>query len=354
MTRKRTGLLILLTLLSVIFLTGCGDKSNTISNENFKASSHVRSDYLKVAFLDVGQGDSIFIELPNNQTMLIDAGNPENGTDVSKYIQDAGYSRIDYVVATHPHDDHIGGLPEIIKTFDVGSIYMPKVSNNTSVFENLLTEIDHKGYQITEAKAGVTILNDGDLNIDIVAPVESSYKDLNNYSAVIKLDYGSTSFLFTGDAEKLSENEITADLNADVLKVGHHGSEYSSGPSFIEKVSPNYAVISVGKGNLYGHPSNETLKTLSAAGVTTFRTDYDSTIVFTSDGSEITVEQASSGNSVLTPSAANAGDIAVYVTASGSKYHKEGCPYLSKSKIPIALSDARLKYDPCSKCNPPL
>ena len=186
--------------------------------------------------------------------------------------------------------------------------------------------------------------------------MKSSYDDLNNYSAVIRLDYGITSFLFMGDAEKLSENQIKADVDADVIKVGHHGSDYSSSPSFINKVSPEYAVISVGKGNDYGHPSSVTLDTLSANQVMIYRTDEQGTIVFQSDGSKITVENIASKSSIQQAGPDNysydAGTT-VYVTKTGTKYHRAGCPYLSKSKIPIPLSEAIINYDPCFKCNPP-
>lgn len=363
--KKSIIMLLLITLLTVFSFAGCGDDSNATSDVNSGTSPQKLSGELRVSFLDVGQGDSIFIELPNEETMLIDAGNPADASSITKYIQDAGYDEIDYVVATHPHGDHIGGMADIIKTFDIGSIYMPKAGNNTASFENLLDVIDEKGYEISTAKAGVNVLNDGNLNIDIIAPVESSYSDLNNYSAVIKLNYGSTSFLFMGDAEKLVENQITAEVNADVIKVGHHGSEYSSGESFIEAVSPKYAVISVGVGNQYGHPSNETLKTLNSVGSTIYRTDLDGTIAFTSDGSNISIGKSPSygyqddtDKAIPLPAATapdtNQDDVIVYVTDTGSKYHRDGCQYLSKSKIPISLSEAVLSYEPCSRCNPPV
>lgn len=246
---------------------------------------------LKVSYIDVGQGDAIFMELPNGKSMLIDAGNPSDGSIVVSYIKHEGVSKIDYLVATHPHSDHIGGLPQVISTFDIGSIYMSKVSTTTKVFENLLTSIENKGLKINTAKAGVNILHEGNLRVDILAPVSASYSDLNNYSVVVKVVYGASSFLFMGDAEKLSENQITADVNADVLKVGHHGSEYSSGKSFIDAVSPEISVISVGAGNQYGHPYSGTLNTLLGAGSKVYRTDLDGTIVFVSDGTKITVSK---------------------------------------------------------------
>ncbi len=348
--KKRVIPLLFVTLLTVFSLCGCVSESNSASNISSDRNSYELSEDLKVSFLDVGQGDSIFLELPNKESMLIDAGNPDDADYIANYIQDAGYSNIDYVVGTHPHSDHIGGLTEIIRKFDIGSIYMPKISNNTNSFEKLLSEIISHNYEITVAKAGKKILNDKNLNIDIIAPVESSYYELNDYSAVIKVDFGSTSFLFMGDAEKLSESQITTDVDADVIKIGHHGSESSSSSLFLDKVSPTYAVISVGAGNTYGHPSDRTLDTLSSKNIITYRTDYDGTIVFTSDGSKITANKMPSSDFIVQTTSDV--DPIVYITNTGSKYHREGCPYLSKSKIPISLSEAILNYEPCSQCNP--
>lgn len=246
---------------------------------------------LTVHYLDVGQGDSIFIELPQNKTMLIDASTGAYGEGIADYIEQKGYSKIDYLVATHPHADHIGGMEDIVKEFTIGEIYMPRASTTTKTYKNLLTAIKAKGNKINTAEAGVSIYGDSSLRIDILAPNSTSYEDLNNYSAVIKLSYGSRSFLFTGDAEKLSENEITADVSADVLKVGHHGSSTSSGEAFISRVNPKYAVISCGKDNSYGHPHKETMETLQKHNTEVFRTDTMGTIIATTNGTDLNLTQ---------------------------------------------------------------
>lgn len=145
---------------------------------------------LTVSFIDVGQGDSTFIALPNGQTMLIDAGNPQDSGTVLNVIKKYGFSRLDYVVATHPHSDHIGGMAEVISAVDVGKLYMPKKSHTTKTFENLVNTIANKGLSINTAKAGVNILDEGSLRIDILSPVSDSYSDLNDYSAVVKMVYG--------------------------------------------------------------------------------------------------------------------------------------------------------------------
>lgn len=247
------------------------------------------SDNVRVHFLDVGQGDSIFIELTDGKSMLIDASTAEYGEGIADYIKDNGYNKIDYLVATHPHADHIGGMQDVVEQLEIGEIYMPKASSTTKTYKNLLKAIKAKGNKINTAKAGNTIYSDSSLGIDILAPNSDSYEEINDYSVVIKLVYGSKSFLFTGDAEKLSENEITADVSADVLKVGHHGSSTSSSDKFIKRVNPEYAVISCGEGNSYGHPHKETIKTLNKYDVEIFRTDTMGTIIAQTDGESLEI-----------------------------------------------------------------
>ena len=249
------------------------------------------SSLLNVYYLDVGQGDSELIELPDGRNMLIDAGNAENGSQINHFLQEQSIDKIDYLVATHPHADHIGGMAEVVQAVDIGSVYMPKVSTNSKTFENLISTIEQKGLKISTAKAGVTLFDQGNLKAVLVAPVGTKYTDLNQYSAVIQLVYGDTSFLFTGDAGAESEKQITADIHADVLKVGHHGSDTSSTKSFLERVSPKYAVIEVGEDNKYGHPDATTLKKLKDIGAEIYRTDEDGTIRIQSDGENITVEK---------------------------------------------------------------
>ena len=252
---------------------------------------------LRVSFIDVGQGDSEFIELPNGETLLIDAGTNETGADVVSYISSLGYTSIDYVVGTHPHEDHIGGLDDVIRTFDVESVYMPKVTADTKTFEDVLDAVDEKGLTINTAKAGVTLVDGDGLSVKMLAPVLDEYDNTNDYSAVIRIVYDDTSFIFMGDAEQYAEDLITGDVDSDVLKVGHHGSSTSTGEAFLERVSPSYAVISCGLGNSYGHPHTETIEKLG--GIPVFRTDEMGTIVATSDGSEIsfrTLGKSDTGN----------------------------------------------------------
>lgn len=254
-------------------------KGNPVTNTTEKLESE-----LIVHFLDVGQGDSTFIELPNNRTMLIDGAEKKYATKIINYIKDLGYSQIDFILGTHPHADHIGGLSDIINTFDIGTIYMPKVVATSKTYENLLTTIKNKNLKIKTGSSGVEILSEENLHGFLVAPNKEKYSSLNNYSLVLKLVYGNTKFLFMGDAEELSENEINADISADVIKVGHHGSNTSTSAKFLAKVNPKYAIISVGENNSYNHPSIETIEKIKQYTNDIYRTDLNGTIIIKSNG----------------------------------------------------------------------
>lgn len=248
---------------------------------------------LVVSYIDVGQGDSILIQTPNGKNILIDAGTSSYETKISNYLKTKGVTKIDVLVATHPHADHIGGMSYIVENFQIGSIYMPKASTTTKTYETLLTTIKNKGLVINTAKAGVTINLDSTINISIIAPVSSGYSDLNQYSTVLKITYKNKSFLFMGDAGVTSEQEILnsgVNIKANVLKVGHHGSSTATSQIFLDAVSPQYAVICVGAGNTYGHPTDQTLNRLTSAGIKIFRTDINGTIVISSDGQSIFIK----------------------------------------------------------------
>lgn len=306
---------------------------------------------LTIHYLDVGQADSILIQSPEGKTMLIDAGNKDDSDTIQAYLDKLKVKKIDILLATHPHEDHIGGMAAIVKSYPIGKIYMPKAVTTTAAYKYLLTAIKAKGLKVTTATSGASISLDNTIELAMLAPNSAEYEDLNNYSAVVKLTYSKTSFLFTGDAEDVSEAEMLKkkyDLKADVLKLGHHGSESSTTPDFLKAVSPKYAIISVGKDNDYGHPHKDTLDRLVKAKVNIYRTDLLGTIIVTSDGKTITVNKTAS--QVKTSDPVNQ---TVYITKTGKAYHKDGCRYLSNSKIAILLSDAKANgYKPCSICKP--
>lgn len=290
---KRNFFEILIILLAFLIINN-QDKIKNLFNQNNNQNQNdyinTNNNLLKVHYLDVGQGDSIFIELPNNETMLIDAAESYQSENIINYLKNLNYQKIDYVIGTHPHTDHIGGLKDIINTFEIGKIYMPKVISTTKTYESLLMAIKDKNLKINTAKAGTSIIDTDALKINILAPNNSTYTELNNYSVVTKITYGTTKFLFMGDAEKLSENEIKENVTADVIKIGHHGSNTSSSIDFIKKVNAKYGIISVGLNNKYNLPKEETITNWENSGTKIYLTSTNGTIRASSDGTNIKIE----------------------------------------------------------------
>jgi competence protein ComEC len=248
--------------------------------------THSKKNIL-VHYIDVGQADSILVQV-NGKNLLIDAGNRDDGTKVVSYLRKHGVKSLDFVVATHPHEDHIGGMSTVLKDFPVQEFYAPKKTNTTKTFENMIAALN--GKKIKTASAGIQIDLGENTSAQFIAPNSSNYEDINNYSASMKITYGDNKFLFMGDAEKLSEKEIIENnfnLDCDVLKVGHHGSSSSSSKELLDKATPKIAIISCGKGNDYGHPHTETLTELKKRNLTVYRTDIDGNIVLSGDGTTI-------------------------------------------------------------------
>ncbi|MBR6563807.1 MAG: MBL fold metallo-hydrolase [Clostridia bacterium] len=270
-----------------------GESSDEAASDSDSSDSDVSASgdkTMTVHFIDVGQGDSAFIELPNGECMLIDAGERDYAGRVISFIDCLGYTKIDHVVATHPHSDHIGGMQRVIESFDIGTIYMPEAITDTSSFINLLEAIDAKGKTITPVD-DTLVVNFGGAKGRFVAPSVIS-ENLNDCSAILHLSYGERAFLFTGDAEAIEESTVSADIEADVLKVGHHGSYTSSSDAFLSKVKAQIAVISCGKDNEYGHPHDVALKRLENSGVKRiYRTDISGTVTVITDGRTLGVSE---------------------------------------------------------------
>ena len=263
---------------------------DNISNKRDETKKVVsNSDTLKVYITDVGQADSILIR-DGNYNMLIDAGNNSDGEKLVKYYKELGITSFKYVFASHPHEDHIGGMDDIINNFDIENFYMPDKLSTTKTFEDMLDALERKNLKYIVPKVNDKLsLNNS--NIDVIY-VGSDESDINDSSIVLKLNYFSNSFLFTGDLGSNKEKEILnsgANIKADVLKVGHHGSSYSTASLFLDKVNPSFAAISVGKNNIYKHPASSTLEKLNKMGIKVYRTDLDGTILFESNGKDISV-----------------------------------------------------------------
>jgi competence protein ComEC len=271
--------------------TTSSDANNTTNTNNVASQNteFVAEDNLKVYFIDVGQADSILI-VNKDQTMLIDAGGNEKGKEVVEFIQSKGITKLNYVIGTHPHEDHIGGLDDVINSFDIENILMPKIQTNTKTFEDVLDAINNKGLKITSPQKGNTF-NIGDAKCEIMTDSISDESNLNLSSIIIRLEFGNKSFLFMGDAETKNENTITWD-KVDVLKVGHHGSTTSSSKKFLNQVKPEIAIIMVGKDNSYNLPKDEIVTRLQNVGASIYRTDENGTILIETDGNNISVDKS--------------------------------------------------------------
>jgi beta-lactamase superfamily II metal-dependent hydrolase len=246
---------------------------------------------LTVHFLDVGQGDSILLE-HGDDGMLIYSGEIGKGDDVATYIKNEGIMSLDYVIATHPHSDHIGGMSVILNDFPIGHFVDSGYAYSSKTYENMLKAIDKKNIPFETPKRGDKINFTSGIDVYVLNPGSTYFTDdVNQNSVVLKVTDGKVTFLLMGDAGIQAENEIMKDgynVDADILKVGHHGSRTASGTPFISAVSPEISVIEVGAGNDYGHPHQETLDRLQKVSKV-YRTDLDGTITVTTDGSSYSV-----------------------------------------------------------------
>lgn len=293
--KKKEFLRIILIIITFILGVFFSDIEGTYSLKEFSniftqnVFNEVNSN-LVVSYLDVGQADSILIE-NNKEYMLIDAGNNEDGELLVKYFNQKKINTFKYLVGTHPHEDHIGGLDDVINNFEIKTIYMPDVITTTKTFTDVLDAIENKKltYKVPKIQETFTL---GEAKIEVIY-TSTDTKELNNSSIVLRLIFGNTTFLFTGDAEdKIEEVILNNNLNiqADVLKIAHHGSRYSTTDEFLKSVNPKYAIISVGEGNSYKHPESIVLNKLKTNNIETHRTDLEGTIIVTSDGENIIID----------------------------------------------------------------
>lgn len=356
--KSKGTILLVLCLLITAVTCGCDVSDNT----------QVSYSGLTVSFIDIGQGDSILLQC-NNESMLIDAGENDKGDTVVNYLESHNATKLKYAVGTHPHSDHIGGMDTVLKNIQTDTLICPKVTYNTKTWKDVETEAKSQNTKIEYANAGESYTL-GDATFTIISPKENHiYSECNNYSVVIKAEYGKNSFLFTGDAEKLVEDEILEsnyDIKADVLKVGHHGSSTGTSEEFLNKVSPKYAVISCGVNNEHGHPHKETLEKLKERNIKTYRTDLDGTVIAQSDGKEISFStEKNSSNNIKTETYTTKGNKGTTESKekfignkNSKKFHKPSCDSVNamsdKNKVYFDnRKDALYEgYTPCKNCNP--
>ena len=278
--------IILLILFGIYYFN---NNDNIQFRQTEKEVVNIIDDSLKIYFMDVGEADSILIKCGNNN-MLIDAGNTTDGKYLVNYYKLLGISDFQYIIATHSHEDHIGGMANIVYNFNFDNLFIPKSKSPYKSYNNLLKALEYKNksYYVPEIDSSYKL---GDCSFQILYIGDDTI-DLNNTSIVLKLKYKNTSYLFMGDATGDVEREIlNKDIKSDVLKVGHHGSSYSTSAVFLSKVKPKFAIISVGKDNDYGHPKQITLDKLERVNANVYRTDQDGTIILTSDGDNIVIEK---------------------------------------------------------------
>lgn len=267
------------------------------SEDSEKKVEAVKRNGLEIKYIDVGQGNSTLVMLPDGKNLLIDAGSKENGDKLVSYLKNEKIEKIDYLIATNADVNDIGGMPSVIENFDIGRVYAPNIEdiidayetekNVSEVYKSFTEALSAKKLVKLDASSGTHVYFSLSLTVDIISPNDSAYSDLNNYSTAVLLKYGQQKFIFMSDAENYSEQEIIdngIDITSDVIMIGNHGSSAASGKSFIKAVAPKYAVISCGANNSEGYPHQETLKTLEQNETKVFRTDLNGTITLKSDG----------------------------------------------------------------------
>ncbi len=338
--------LVLLLVLSMI-LSGCVEV--TVSTQPAPSG-----DGLTVHFIDVGQADCALLEC-DGEYMLIDGGNRDDGQLVVSYLEQQGVEELSAVVCTHAHEDHVGGLPSVLAVYPTACVYAPTKTYSSRVFDNFAYYTDQQGLEITIPAPGDTFTL-GSTQLTVLGPVKS-YADPNDTSIVLKVTYGDTVFLFTGDMETGAENDMLdywegrMDWRADVLKVGHHGSNTSTGYRFLNEVLPTYGVISVGKDNDYGHPHQEPMSRLNQAGVITLRTDELGHVIAQTDGSEVSFHWV---NQSAQPEAAEPAEQIFIGNKNSKKFHSPTCANLPSEKNRVEFATygeaEAAGYAPCGSC----
>lgn len=343
---------VLLVLLSL--LAGCAQQPND-------AQKLPEDSSFEVHYIDVGQADSALV-LCDGQSMLIDGGNVADSDLVAAYLKKENIDELDYCICTHAHEDHVGGLSGALSVASAENIIAPKTGADTKAYKNFVSKAEAQGVPIEHPSAGDTF-ELGSSTVTILGPISESADDLNNTSIVLKVNYGETSFLFTGDAEYEEEREILDagyDISADVLKVGHHGSDTSTSYVWLREVMPEYAVISVGADNSYGHPDETVLSRLRDEGAEVYRTDIQGDIIAVSDGKSVSITPSRNAGAVTNETAAKQeaekAEYAYIGNKNSKKFHRPDCHTMPKESNRVYLTsreEAISKgFSPCGQCNP--
>ena len=368
---KSKGLAIISSILILLSLSACSVKdidaqTSTGNNSTKETNSVVTSNESELHFIDTGNSDAILIK-NNNKFALIDGGDNDDEERVVSYLKDQGVKELEYIFATHPHADHIGGLDAVVNDIPVKNVYVSNGDSDSKTYSDFIYAMANKGLS-----PSVPLLNSefklGSGKFKVISAANE--KDPNNNSLVLEYVNGNDKVLLMGDAEEKIERELDVS-DVDLLKVGHHGSRSSSSSSFIDKINPKYAVILVGANNKYGHPHKETMDTLASKNIEIHRSDECGHIVFKTSGNGLSVDckvsaytpsiNTNSENTNIKPDKNSTittivedntkGDI-VYWTSNGKSYHStKFCPTLSRSKTINSGTQAESgKYDPCDRC----
>ena len=375
---RKTKFFVLVMALVILF-TGCSSQTPTEQDNSISAGTEVSNhpddmflsstipaqSTFEIHFIDVGQGDAALV-LCDGNAMLIDGGESSESSKIYAYLQAHNIDFLDYIVATHAHSDHIGGLSGALNYASVGMALCPVTSYTSKAFNSFVKYLDAQGVSITVPTPGLSF-SLGSASVQVLGP-QKEYDNPNDTSIVMRIVYGNTSFLFTWDAERTAEADILEagyDLSATVLKVGHHGSDTSTSYPFLREIMPEFAVIQVGTGNLYGHPAENTLSKLRDAGVKIYRNDLQGTIICTSDGEKVSFSTEKNASLQTNPTEITSvpsietdiPDAGEYIGNKNSKkFHLPTCKNLPAEKNRVYLesrNEALQKgYDPCGNCNP--
>ena len=311
---------------------------------------------LTVHFVDVGQADAAILQCEDD-TMIIDGGNVADSSLIVAYLKKLNIEHIDYMICTHAHEDHVGGLSAPLSVMPVGAVYAPVAESDSKAYQTFKQKVTDQNSEIMHP-VNYERLSLGSAKVEILAS-PTSENNLNNTSIILKVTHGNKSFLFTGDAEREEEQNVINtgyDLSADVLKVGHHGSDTSTSYPFLREIMPEYAVISVGKGNSYGHPTEAVLSRLRDADVKVYRTDLQGDIIMSSDGENITVTTQKNENIQTNETAVEYAEGIYIGNKNTKKLHKPDCRTLpaEKNRIYFSSRDEAIDsgFSPCSNCHP--